>query len=345
MPTKRRSHVLIRTAAVFSACIVLCAAAIGIAFLFLTAPAEGHGGFFTVQKGESASAIARDLESKGFIKSAVAFTLLVRLQGGGSQLQAGTYRIEAGMGSRQILDMFRSGKQAMIKLTVPEGLTLRQIAELVQELGIIDKEAFLAAARSRTLLAELGIPGDSAEGYLYPDTYFLPQSFPAENLVRMMADAFFKRIKEFPETASLSQEELRERVIIASIVEREYKDSDEAPLMASVFYNRLKIGMALQSCATVVYVMTELQGKPHPEVLLERDLKIPSPYNTYAQRGLPPGPISNPGMTALDAAIRPAKTSYLYFRLTDEVTGRHHFSATLEEHIDARRLSIKRSAR
>jgi len=342
---KRRGRPYIRAAAVFSAGVLLCAAAMGVAFVYMTAPAESRGGVFSVQKGESASAIARDLESRGYIRSAAAFTLLVRLEGGASNLQAGTYRIEPGMGARDILEMLKSGRQAMIKLTVPEGLTIRQIAELVQELGITNKDEFLAAARSRALLAELGIPGDSAEGYLFPDTYFFSAGFPAENLIRTMAAAFFSRIGEFPEAGSLSQEELRERVIIASIVEREYKDPDEAPLMASVFYNRLKIGMALQSCATVVYVMTEIQGKPHPEVLRDRDLKIPSLYNTYAQRGLPPGPIANPGITALDAAFRPAKTPYLYFRLTDEASGRHHFSATLDEHIDARRLSVKRSAR
>jgi UPF0755 protein len=341
MPTRTRRHPLARIAALIAALAVIAAGALAIAFVVLAAPAGGEGGIFTVERGDSATVIAAALEERGFIRSALAFKLLARIEGEGASLQAGSYRIEPSMGAREILRLFVSGRQAMTRVTVPEGFTLSQIARLLQELGVTGYDDFLAAARSRPLLAELGIPGDSSEGYLFPDTYFFSSDFPADKVVRAMAGAFFKRLAAMPETASLSPGELRERIILASIVEREYKDAEEAPLMASVFYNRVKIGMALQSCATVVYVITERQGKPHPEVILDRDLKIADPYNTYAQRGLPPGPISNPGMTALDAAFRPAKTPYLYFRLTDAAAGRHHFSETLEEHIDARKLYIK----
>jgi UPF0755 protein len=341
MPRRARRHPFARAAALLAALLALAAGALAIAFLVLAAPAGGEGGIFTVERGDSAADIARSLEDRGFIKSSLAFVLLARVEREGSSLQAGSYRIESGMGARDILRMLVSGRQAMTKVTVPEGYTVSQIAALLQELGVADSESFIAAARSKPLLAELGIPGDSAEGFLFPDTYFLSAGYPAEGVLRSMAGAFFKRLGAIPEAASLSPDELLERVIVASIVEREYKDAE----VASVFYNRLKIGMALQSCATVVYVLTERQGKPHPEVILDRDLKIKDPYNTYAQRGLPPGPISNPGMTALDAAFRPAHTSYLYFRLTDVDSGTHHFSATLEEHIDARRLYIKRVGR
>ena len=112
--------------------------------------------------------------------------------------------------------------------------------------------------------------------------------------------------------------------------------------MASVFLNRIKLRMALQSCATVVYVITERLGKPHPEVIYDRDLKLDDPYNTYEHRGLPPGPISNPGMTSLKSVFFPATTRYLYFRLVDADAGTHHFSETLEEHLDARSLFIKK---
>jgi UPF0755 protein len=345
MPARTRKHPIVRLAAILGALAVVAAGALALAFLLLAGPVGGEGGIFTVERGDSAAAIASALEAKGFIRSAFAFNILARIEGKGASLKAGSYRIEPGMGAREVLRMLVSGKQAMIKVTVPEGFTLTQIAKLAQELGVTSRDGFLEAARSRPLLAELGIPGDSAEGYLFPDTYFFSADFPADKVVRAMAGAFFKRLASIPEAASLSPAELRERIILASIVEREYKDAEEAPLMASVFYNRVKIGMALQSCATVVYVITERQGKPHPEVILDRDLKIADPYNTYAQRGLPPGPISNPGMTALDAAFRPAKTPYLYFRLTDAASGRHHFSETLEEHIDARKLFIKRVGR
>jgi UPF0755 protein len=342
MPKKQRRNVFARVAAIVAAAAALGAGALAIAFIYLSGPTGGSGGVFTVEKGDSASAIGLSLERRGFIRSALAFHLLARVEGEGASLQAGSYRIDPGMGARDILSMLVSGRQAMTKVTVPEGYTISQTAALLQELGVAGADDFMAAARSRPLLAELGIPGDSAEGYLFPDTYFFSSDFPAEKVVRAMAAAFSKRLASIPESASLSPDELRERIIVASIVEREYKDAEEAPLMASVFYNRLKIGMALQSCATVVYVITERQGKSHPEVILDRDLKIKDPYNTYAQRGLPPGPISNPGLTALDAAFRPARTPYLYFRLTDNASGKHHFSETLEEHIDARKLYIKR---
>ncbi len=345
MPRTTVKHALSRAIAALGAAAILAAAGFGTALLVLSAPQGGEGGVFTVRKGSSASAIAIELEEAGLIKSSLAFKVLARLNGRGSSLQAGSYRVEGGMGAKEILDMLVSGRQAMTRVTVPEGFTMSQVASLVQASGVASSEDFLEAARSRTLLAELGIPGDTAEGYLFPDTYFFSADFPAALVVKTMASAFFARLAELPEAASLSQEELRERVIVASIVEREYKDEEEAPLMASVFYNRLRIGMALQSCATVVYVLTEIQGKSHPEVILDRDLKIESLYNTYAQRGLPPGPISNPGMTALDAAFRPARTPYLYFRLTDADSGRHHFSATLEEHVSARRLYVKKAAR
>ncbi len=345
MSRRNAKRVFARALAALAAAAVLASAAAGTALLALSAAPGGDGGVFTVRKGASASAIARELEESGYIKSAIAFKVLAQLDGGGARLQAGSYRIEGGMGAREVLDMLVSGRQAMTRVTVPEGYTMSQVAALVQSQGVASAEDFLEAARSRELLAELGIPGETAEGYLFPDTYFFASDSPAELVVRTMAAAFFTRLAELPEAASLSREELRERVIVASIVEREYKDEEEAPLMASVFYNRLKIGMALQSCATVVYVLTEIQGKSHPELILDRDLKIASLYNTYAQRGLPPGPISNPGMTALDAAFRPAKTPYLYFRLTDADAGRHHFSATLEEHASARRLYIKKAAR
>jgi UPF0755 protein len=161
-----------------------------------------------------------------------------------------------------------------------------------------------------------------------------------------MADTFFKRLAELqPDSLALSPAELNKRVIMASIVEREYRVDEEAPVMAGVFYNRLRIGMALQSCATVEYVITEIQGRPHPERLYERDTEIRSPYNTYLVPGLPPGPISAPGTVALDAAFNPAPSDYLYFRLVNPAEGRHYFSHTLDDHIRAGALYVKARSR
>jgi UPF0755 protein len=157
-----------------------------------------------------------------------------------------------------------------------------------------------------------------------------------------MADTFFQRLEEiYPDFRNMTPDELNQKVIIASIVEREYMAADEAPVMAAVFFNRLRVGMALQSCATVVYIMTEVQGRPHPSRLFNRDLEIRSPYNTYLVPGLPPGPISSPGKVALAASFFPADSNYFYFRLVDERAGRHYFSNTLDEHIRAANFIVK----
>jgi UPF0755 protein len=204
-----------------------------------------------------------------------------------------------------IRDILVSGRQLLVRVTVPEGFTLRKTAAALESAGITTAADFLAAASSPELLKTFGIPVSTFEGYLYPDTYFFPRNFPATQVVRKMADTFFRRLGELaPESKSMGSDELFRRVVIASIVEREYRAADEAPLMAGVFFNRLRIGMALQSCDTVEYVITEIQGKPHPEVLYNRDIAIPHPYNTYVNAGLPPGPISAPGSVRLAARVQ-----------------------------------------
>ncbi len=180
------------------------------------------------------------------------------------------------------------------------------------------------------------------EGFLFPDTYLFQRNFPAEKIVAHMVDTFFDNLREIaPGYTELSAEELYRKIIIASIVEREYRASDEAKKIASVFYNRLERGMRLQSCATVVYVLTEKQEKEHPKKLTYEDLEVESDFNTYTRGGLPPSPIANPGAVALEATFHPADTDYLYFLLQDPEDGRHTFSKTLSEHNEAYRLYIK----
>jgi UPF0755 protein len=326
-----------------------CVLGIVLAALFFSmtqAPAgmPEAGKLFTVQAGQGASALGAKLEAEGLVRSGQAFRFLAQLRGLSGNIKSGTYRIKAGMSTGEILDLLVSGKQALVRLTVPEGYTLGQVAELFGRGGIMSPEDFLAAAKDPALLSELGIPSPSVEGYLFPDTYFFPKSYPAGDAIRTMVRNFRYHVEaSFPEASGLDARALHEKLILASIVEREYRLPEEAPLMASVFYNRLRIGMALQSCATVVYVLTEREGKPHPDVIYDRDLEIKDPFNTYRQRGLPPGPISSPGMTALSAAFRPAASDYLYFRLVDAEAGRHHFSKTLEQHREAAALIVKRT--
>ena len=296
-----------------------------------------------IKPGSGASEVSRALVERGVLRSQFVFKAYSRFMGKEALLKSGVYRVEQGMGVREIVDLLASGKQALIKTTIPEGYTVSQTAKLLEAVGVQNSEAFLKASRDPELLSSLGVPASSFEGYLFPDTYFFPADYPAADIIRTMMTALKKRLSEsIPESSAMTAVELHEKVILASIVEREYRLPEEAPLMASVFYNRLRIGMALQSCATVVYVLTEKEGNPHPEVIYDRDLKIADPYNTYQHRGLPPGPISSPGITALQAVFRPQATSYLYFRLIDAQVGKHHFSTSLEEHNEAAALIVKR---
>ncbi len=295
-----------------------------------------------VAAGESGNSVARRLTQSGAIKSELLFRMLMKARGLDQALKAGDYQIQPGMGTTAVLEMIAAGRQILAKVTIPEGASVDAVARAAEAAGIASATSVIDAVKDRTLLQSLALPSSSAVGYLFPDTYLLPKNAGAEQLVRLMVETFRKRLsQEIPETLGLSAAEVHDRVILASIVEREYRVPDEAPLMASVFLNRLRIGMALQSCATVVYVLSERQGKPHPTRLFDRDLAVQDPFNTYLHRGLPPAPICNPGLTALAAAFRPASSKYLYFRLIDETAGRHYFSETLDEHIRAAVLAVK----
>ena len=296
--------------------------------------------FLEIRGGESANSVGKRLQSAGVIKSWYFWNLLFKFDG--EYIKTGSYRIELPMDQIKIRSILTAGDQLLVKVTIPEGVTLKKTAAILEEEGICQAADFLAAASSREILESYQVPGATMEGYLYPDTYLFPLSYPASKVVMAMADNFFLRLTSFAgETSSLDPSELNSRVIIASIVEREYRIPEEAAIMAGVFQNRLRIGMALQSCATVEYVITEIQGRPHPELLYTRDLEIRDPYNTYLRPGLPPGPISAPGETALKAVFNPVPSEYLYFRLTDPLIGRHYFSRTLDDHIQAGVLYLK----
>ncbi|MDR3276699.1 MAG: endolytic transglycosylase MltG [Treponema sp.] len=355
-PPKKGS--VIRTIAVFFAVFIglgLAAGGVGIgAFAYLSnAPEEAPvtlddslrveaGGrvFLEVRQGESAYSVGARLEAAGLIRSHYVWDILARFDD--AYIKAGDYRFAYPAGQQEIRDILVAGQLQLIRVTVPEGVTLKKTARIVAEAGICAEEDFLAAAMDPAIRDEYRVPGFTMEGYLYPDTYFFQAGYPADQVVRFMADTFFQRLAEIPgDPLDIPPEELFRRVIIASIVEREYRAADEAPLMAGVFYNRLDIGMALQSCATVEYVITEIQGKPHPATIYDRDTRIDDPYNTYVYAGLPPGPISAPGLVALDAVFNPVASDYRYFRLVNPDEGRHYFAKTFDEHIQAAALYTK----
>lgn len=260
-------------------------------------------------------------------------------------LKSGVYHIKNNMEIPQILELLSSGQQEYIKVAVPEGYTVRKIAELLEENRICSKSDFINISKDKKLLEKYKIPAESCEGYLFPDTYFFTIGMTEESIISTMLDNFFEKIKSIEGLSGQTPEELFYTVRLASIVEREYRIAEEAPLIASVFKNRLKRNIGLYSCATIVYILTEIQGQPHPDKILIKDTQIDSPYNTYKYAGLPPGAISNPGIIALDACVNTPKTSYYYFQVKDEQAGSHVFTTSFEEHIEQHNLVSKKAAK
>ncbi len=318
--------------------------AVAAAAFLNTAPRLPSGAadrLFVIEKGETLGSIAERLADERYIRSPAFLLAVARLRRTESSFKAGWYRVAPGSRMLQVHDLLVSGSQSLVKLTIPEGWTIARIGALVEERGIAAAADFEAAGHSGPLAAELGVPARTLEGFLYPDTYFVPAPFPAATLARMMVATFFERLDEIePEWRRLAGGQLFEKVTLASIVEREYRRDEEAPLIASVFGNRLRLGIGLESCATIAYIISEIQHLPHPEYITLEDKGIDSPYNTYKWAGLPPGPISNPGRVALDAAFHPARTDYLYFVLRDAEAGTHYFSKDLDAHNKAKKLYL-----
>ena len=260
-------------------------------------------------------------------------------------LKSGVYYVKNDMQIPEILELLSSGQQEYIKISIPEGFTISKIAELLEENRVCSKNDFINISKDKNLLSKYQIPADSCEGYLFPDTYFFTLGMKTETVICSMLDNFFEKINTIPNLSEKNPEDLFYTVRLASIVEREYRLEEEAPLIASVFQNRLRRNIGLYSCATVVYILTELQGRPHPDRILIEDTKIDSPYNTYKYAGLPPGAISNPGVVALSAATNTPKTNYYYFQIADAQTGRHVFTKSFEEHIENHNLVSKKAAK
>ena len=330
-------------AAVAPALLVVTAAAVAAAGYYVNqAPGmAATSRTFTIQSGETLTGVAQRLHGAGFIRSPVLLRVLARGRGAETGIRAGFYRFPAGATSNQILDLLMAGSNDLVRVTIPEGWTSNRIAAHLEERDITDAVEFRTVVSSPELMRSYGIEALTAEGYLFPDTYYFPRGYGAEAVARHMVDTFFGRLVEIHPGARPDAPELHDKVILASIVEREYRLPREAPLIASVFNNRLQSNVRLESCATIVYIITEIQGHEHPERIYEADLEIESAFNTYRSRGLPPAPIANPGLTALRAALYPADTDYRYFVVKDPDTGAHHFSSVLSEHSEAKFVYLK----
>lgn len=282
----------------------------------------------TIERGMRASEVAGLLEQKEIIRHAWSMRLLMRLSKTENRIQAGAYDLSPSASEYQILQKLVRGEVATVRITVPEGFTLRQIARTLGENQVVREEEFLEAARG----AKFEIPGlrdgkEGLEGYLFPDTYDFPTHSPPAKVYGKMLDRFRELVLplylQSPKRLSLSH-----TVILASLIEREGKIPSEYPLISAVYYNRLKAGIPLQCDATIQYAL----GTPR-ELLSAEDLKIESPYNTYLHPGLPPGPIGSPGLLALKAALSPARAAYLYYVVRGD--GGHVFSRTYQEHLRA----------
>ena len=281
---------------------------------------------FDVPAGSSSRTIAKRLIEQKLIRSAHAFRLAVRYRGTGRRLQAGTYVLRRNMALWDLLNEFEKGQVTLVSWTVPEGLTSSDIAELWEMSGFGTAEAFRKASESARLLKQYGLTDKTVEGYLFPNTYKFAKGTTTEKVVEMMLDEFKQQWTEkFDEEAHNLGRTRHEIVTLASIIEKEAQVKPERPRISSVFHNRLIRKWKLQADPTVLYAL----GNPESP-LTKTDLQVDSPYNTYKYKGLPPGPIANPGIDSIVAALRPEKTDYFYFVAIGE--GKHHFSKTLSEH-------------
>lgn len=324
-----------------SGILVLAAASLVLWWSHETAPPEDRASqpvYFTVEEGQTLTAIAEKLVEGRFLKASWPLRAVSWVWRTDSAFQAGTYEILPSMDVFQIHRLLTSGEQVKIRVTIPEGWTAAKMAHEFEARNIVKAEAFLEAVLHAPRLAEkYGIPTENMQGFLFPSTYFFSPGFPAEKIVSHMVDTFFSRLADLsPASRDLSGEERYRRLILASIVEREYRVAEEAPLIASVFANRIENRMVLASCATIEYIITEIQKKPHPKRIYFRDTAIDSPFNTYLKKGLPPSPISNPGSTAIQAAFEPPQTDFLYFVVKDTAQGTHTFSKNYRQHNTAR---------
>jgi UPF0755 protein len=295
--------------------------------LFLVSPAnnEGKEDVFVIEPGRSLREIAQDLEKRDLVKSKTLFVLWTRIMGYSKEIKSGEYLLSAAMAPAEILEKLRRGRILTHVVTIPEGATREQIADLLQEKGLAQRDLFLALTEGPEVLNKYDLPGPSLEGYLFPDTYLFGRGIPPALIIDTMINRFRHMVGPLESQAGETGMSMEEIVILASIVEKETGHPDERTLVASVFLNRLEQGMRLQSDPTVIYGMERFDGRLRRKDLLEK-----TPYNTYVIWGLTPGPICNPGLESIKAVISPAKTDYLYFVSKND--GSHHFSKTLSEH-------------
>jgi peptidoglycan lytic transglycosylase G len=288
----------------------------------------------TLPPGASFSAVTDTLAAHGVIGSRFWFKLLARVRGADRSARAGVYEFAPRLSPWKVLNILEAGEEVASRFTVPEGLTITEVSALAQQKLGIPADSVMAAARdSAAATAILGFPVRSFEGFLRPETYSLRLGTTAPELVRVMAEGFNSAWRpEWDRRLESLGWTKAQLVTFASIVEGEARADDERETIAGVYHNRLRIGMALQADPTVQYAIFLATGKRKPR-LFTKDYQFRSPYNTYLNRGLPPGPVNSPSRRSLEASLHPAKVPYLYFVAGPD--GRHLFSKTYDEHLRA----------
>ena len=281
---------------------------------------------FAVAPGENFDQVTARLASQSIITSPLKFKLLARWRGDDKKLKAGEFILTSAATPVQVLDALVRGKTYLYRLTIPEGYNARQIADEIAAQGLGDSATFMALVFDPKIAKAYGITAKSLEGYLFPDTYFFPKGVTMQTIIHKMVSRFKTQFEPgWIERAKELNLSVHEIVTLASIIEKETGVPEERPIISSVFHNRLKKKMRLESDPTVIYGIKDFDGN-----ITRRHLKTPTPYNTYTIKGLPPGPIASPGKEAIKAALYPQKTSYLFFVAKKDHT--HHFSTTVQEH-------------
>ncbi|MBS4023187.1 MAG: endolytic transglycosylase MltG [Dethiobacter sp.] len=296
-------------------------------------PAAAHGEVFvTIEPGSPTSGIAAALQEAGLIRSSTVFRYWAKYRAMDHKFKAGNYLLSYGMTIEEIMkklvagDVFRN----TVMVTVPEGLTLEQIAERLAASGLVDYEEFFELASTAAPALGQVLPGQryAMEGYLFPDTYEFEEGATAQTILNrlqsQLATVLDDRLRARAAELDLS---IHQVLTLASLIEREVQVDSERQLVSAVLHNRLRRKMLLQIDATVIYALGE-----HKTVVLYKDLEVDSPYNTYKVAGMPPGPIAAAGRRSIEAALFPADVDYLYYRAKEDGSGGHYFAKTLAEH-------------
>lgn len=296
-------------------------------FFLLKGSPSGEVKTVLIPRGLSLRAVSDLLEKEGLISHPTIFRGLLRITRGSKKVRAGEFQFKTGANLVNTLRVLYYGEPVTHSLTVPEGWNVRQIASLLNERGLGKPDKFVQLALDPQAASKYNLKTPHLEGFLFPDTYFFSRIDGEERILETMVNRFFQEYhSRFKERALKQGMTLENLVTLASVVEKETGKPDERPLIASVFFNRLKKGMRLQSDPTTIYGIADFNGN-----LTKADLLRKTPYNTYAISGLPLGPIASPGGAALEAVLAPAQSEFLYF--VSDNNGSHFFSKTYQEHL------------